>query len=442
MRVFTLLFVILISVVLIYRVCVISGIKLPKNKFITKYIIGSARGRYGGERVSKKDIVRVGLCALLFRLSIYFVSYLALVFIYAHDISNIDFLSWWNKWDAPKYLGIIEGGYTNLPLDGINGMGDGVYQTLVFLPLYPFLVWLLNFLINSPMLSAVIMSALCYVGGIIFLYMAAAFKYNKSIAEKAAVLISVFPFGFYFSCMLPESMVLLTASACIYFSFKKKWWIAGIFGMLCTLTKLQGITILAFMGIEWLESNEIFLLIRKKDWKAFFKNLISLIPMCFPFIGILIYLVINYYYTSDAFYFLKLQKYIWSHSFADCGICLNNILEQILKTPADIDAARNIIGMYIPEFLLFFLAIYVIYRSVNKNRSSLSVFLLFYTVLSYSADWVISGARYLSIAIPLFILSAELVEKRPVLYRFLVFFGLTLQVIFMYCHLSYTGIVV
>lgn len=439
MGAFTLTTVIIISLLLLYRTCVISGAALPKDNRISKFIIGPSYTRYGGEKVTGKDIIRVGFIALLFRLSIYFVSLFILMFIASQDMSNIDFLAWWNKWDAPKYLGIIEGGYTNMHLDNIDGMGNGVYQTLVFLPLYPFLVWLLNMIVGNAMLSALIMSTLCYVGGIIFLYMAVAEKYNKSIASKAAVLISVFPFGFYFSCMLPESMVLLTASACIYFSFKKKWWIAGIFGMLCTLTKLQGITILAFMGIEWLESNEIFLLMRKKEWKSFFKNLISLIPMCFSFIGILIYLFINYHYTSDAFYFLKLQKHIWSHSFADCGTCLKNIWAQIESGSAGI---RDVLSVYIPEFVLFFLTIYVIYRCFRRNRSSLSIYLLAYTVISYSADWVISGARYLCLAIPLFILTAELSNKRPVLYSFLVYFGLTTQVVLMYCHLSYTTIVV
>lgn len=434
MRIITLIIVIITALILLYRTLVISGVNLFQNNFTKKYIIGSSYRKYKGEKTSASDIFSIGAQALVFRLLIYFVSYLTLIFIAGE---GTDFLQWWYKWDASNYIGIIEGGYTNIVVQ--NGYLGDAYQTLAFLPLYPALTWAVNLLFNNALLAALVTSVLCYIGGVIFLYMAVSLRYTKSIAEKAVILISVFPFSFYFGGMLPESIVLLTASACIYFSFKKKWWLAGIFGMLCTLAKLQGITILAFMGIEWLESNKIFLLIKEKDWKSFFKRLTDLIPMCITFLGLIIYFIINYYYTHDAFYFLKLQKYVWSHSFADCGTCIKNIIYNITGGANEFNV---IMAEYIPELILFFVVMYVIIRCAGRHSGSLSIFLFAYTIISYSADWVISGSRYLSVAVPLFIMSAELVEKRPVTYRFLVCAGLALQVVFMYCHTKGINMVV
>lgn len=432
MRIITLIIVIVIALILLYRTLIISGAKLFQNDFTRKYIIGSSK--YTGEKASAGDIALIGIQALLFRFLVYFVSYLSIIFISGE---NVTLTEWWYKWDASNYIGIADGGYTSIVVPS-GYMGDA-YQALAFLPLYPALIWVVNLLFHNAMLAALVTSTLCYVGGIIFLYMAVSLKYTRDIAEKAAILISVFPFSFYFGGMLPESTVLLTASACIYFSFKKKWWLAGIFGMLCTLAKLQGITILAFMGIEWLEGNKIFLLIRKKDWKSFFKRLTDLIPMCITFLGLVIYFIVNYYYTKDAFYFLKLQKYIWSHSFADCGTCIKNIIYNITN---DSNGFNVIIAEYVPELILFFITLYVIVRCVNRHNGSLPIFLFAYTIISYSADWVISGSRYLSVAVPLFIMSAELVHKRPVVYRFLICASLLLQVLFMYSHTKGINMVV
>ncbi len=435
MKIITLILVILITLILLYRTLIISGVRLPHNNFTDKYIKGSGYASYGGEKVSAKSLVSIGAQALAFRLLIYFVSYLTMVFI---ADQKADFISWWYKWDASNYIGIADGGYTEITISsGI--MGDNVYQTLVFLPLYPAVTWVINLIIHNTMLAALITSTICYTAGIIFLYMAVSLKYNISIATKTVILISVFPFAFYFGGMLPESTVLLTASACMYFSFRKKWWPAGIFAMLCTLAKLQGIVIMIFMGVEWLESNKIFLLIRNKDWKSFFGKLKDIIPMCLTIIGLLIYLLINYYYTHDAFYFLKLQKYVWAHSFADCGTCISNIINTIKDPGTEFNVA---LAEYIPELILFFVTLYIILRCFARHGSSISVFLLSYTVMSYSADWVISGSRYLSVALPLFIMSAELINKRPVIYRFLVCAGLLLLVVFMYCHTKGINLVV
>lgn len=202
MNIITLIIVAVFSIIMLYRICSISGAALPNQSSLTKYITSNKQSYSSDNHVNIYDILRIAAESLAFRIFIYFISYLALILIYRDSQT---FLDWWLKWDATNYIGIAEGGYKNIVVDNVAVMGDGVYQTLVFFPLYPALTWLVSFIIRNVQIAALVTSSLCYAGGCIFLYMAAALKYNKSIAEKTVILISVFPFSFFFGAMLPES---------------------------------------------------------------------------------------------------------------------------------------------------------------------------------------------------------------------------------------------
>lgn len=429
MQAFVLLLVAVFSIIMIYRIFYAAGMPLGNRSPVTSYITSKKDTERSGHLCSFKEISSVGAQALFFRLAVYFVSYLTLILIYKVDQS---FTDWWLKWDATNYIGIAEGGYKNIVIDGVYAMGDNVYQTLVFFPLYPAFTWIVNLVADNIYIAAFATSTLCYVGGCIFLYMAVAYRYSVSIAEKAVVLISVFPFSFYFGGMLPESTFLLVASACIYFTFRKKWWIAGLFAGLCSLSRMQGILIIVFMGLEWLIEYRIFDLIKNKSWKAFGKKLVYLIPIMAPLAGFGIYLLINYINTGDFLYFLKLQANVWSHSFKDVGTGLSKLFKYL----AEEETFALIFSAWGSQIILFFLTLYVIFRHFRSHADSLTSFLFVYTLISYSTDYLVSGGRYLSIALPLFIMTACVCEKRPALYKFIVAVSLMLMVILMCCHTS------
>ncbi len=430
MSIITLIIIAVFSVIMIYRICIVSGASIPVLSKRLTFISEDTSSSYHGESCSLRDILRVAFESLAFRLFIYLISYLALILIYRDSQT---FLEWWLKWDATNYIGIAEGGYKNIVIDNVAVMGDNVYQTLVFFPLYPTLVWLASLLIHNIYIAALATSSLCYVAGCIFLYMAVALIYNKKIAEKAVILISVFPFGFFFGAMMPESTFFLTGSACMYFAFRKKWWLAGVAGMFGALSRMQGILLVVFLGIEWMESNQIFLLIRKKEWKNFFAKLFDMIPILFTVLGSVVYLIINYVNTGDFMYFMKLQNNVWGHQFKNAGVGIQNIFNTLIAPETE---HNLVLSVWIPQFILFFAVIYILFICFRRHRSSLTAFLFVYTLLSYSTDFLVSGGRYLSIALPLFIFPAELSDKRPCLYRWLILSGLLLQMVFMCCHLS------
>ena len=68
-------------------------------------------------------------------------------------------------------------------------------------------------------------------------------------------------------------------------------------------------------------------------------------------------------------------------------------------------------SMFIPQILFFILAIVLCYYAFNKMDNMLVCYLLAFTVVSYSLDWLISGSRYMLTALPMWIILALICEK-------------------------------
>lgn len=415
-----------ISVVPLLFIIVCRVFKIKK----TDGIIGG-NGEYSIYEPTLKEVLFVGTEALAFRILMYIVAFLLLRLVYMNDQTYLD---WWTKWDATNYIGIAEGGYSKITIDGVGGLGDNVMQTLVFFPLYPVLVAGINVILNNTQLAALVTSTICFASGCMVLYMAIASRYGKEIAEKTLVLISVSPFAFFFGGMLPESTFLLVTAACMYFTIKRKWLLAGIMGVFCGLARMQGILIIAFMGMEWLEEYGIIDKFKNKK----FKNIgvaFSKLPLIFmPFIGTVIYLIVNYAYTGDFMYFMKLQNKVWSHKFTDIFHAIHNIWANLAREA--VDDPDLVFSVWGPQLVLFFFVIVIIYLSIKEHADSMTVYLLIYLIISYSTDYLVSGGRYMSTAIPLFIMLAVKCSKSKVLYRWIVAAGLCYMIILMGCHVS------
>lgn len=397
----------------------------PKLSFVSE-----KKSDYKGYVPSGNDIFNVACEALIFRMIIHLVSYLMLRLVYLDDGQT--YLQWWTKWDATNYIGIATGGYNEIRINDVVVLGNDVPQTLVFFPLYPFLVYLLTFILQDVYLSALVVSTVCFVIGCVFLYMAVARKYGDSIAKNAVILISVFPFSFFFGGMLPESTFFLFTAMCIYFSTGRKWLLAGIAGILCGLTRLQGILVMGFIGIEWMEAEDIVGKIKRKEWKNMAKSMKPLPLILLPVLGPLIYMVINYVYTGDFLYFMKLQQYVWGHSFSDVFHSIHNIVASLINDSSE--DPKLILSVWFPQLFLFFATLIVILFTFRRHSNSMNIYLFVYLMISYGADHMVSGGRYMSTAIPLFIMLSEICERRKMLFKWLVLIGICLFMILMGSH--------
>ena len=92
------------------------------------------------EEVTRKEIVKVFLYALIFRIGIY-IAGVAIAMIFFDDVkySFSDFLAGWNRWDSQHYIELAQKGYANC-------IENGQHLFLVFFPLCP---WLLKITIDD-----------------------------------------------------------------------------------------------------------------------------------------------------------------------------------------------------------------------------------------------------------------------------------------------------
>lgn len=388
-------------------------------RYITNYVpvmIGLAAGgiKYLEERLVEKGIdnkvkaitdkyseeIKIFVAAIGFRMVMYLISVcvMAIMGDYPNGISFPDFLEAWKRWDSAHYLNIAENGYA-------GAIENGEHIFLVFYPLYPWLIKTLSIFIKDLRLCGIIISTISYGIGSIFLYKIAQKESGEEAAKNTLILISVFPFAFFFGSIATESLFLAIAAAFFYYLRKHDWMKVSFFGFLACLTKVQGLLLAFSVLVELLYFKRGIKLIKEKKWKSFFKRIIY--PGCIAammLFGLVIYLVINYVVEGDPFRFMYYQRNHWGN-----GLCF---LWETIGYVKD-NALRNwdtSVGMslWLPELVLF--AVYIlaiVYGFVRKLRPMYMVYLIAFFLLTYSSTWLISGGRYTLSALPVFMLAGD-----------------------------------
>lgn len=392
-------------------------------RYITNYVpimIGLAAGGIGylENRLMEKGIdkkmkaiaekyfdkysaeIKIFVMAVGFRIAIYFISVCVMAILgdYPGGISFSDFLEAWKRWDSAHYLNIAENGYA-------GAIENGEHIFLVFYPLYPWFVRVLSIVIKDFRLCGIVISVISYGIGSVFLHKIAKSESGEKAAENTLILISVFPFAFFFGSIATESLFLAIVSAFFYYLKKHDWPMVSFLGFLACLTKVQGLLLAFAVMVELFYFKRGIKLIREKKWKSFFKRIIY--PGCIAammLLGFGIYLGINYVVEGDPFRFMYYQRNHWGN-----GLCF--IWETIgyVKSNA-LENWHTSIGMslWMPELLLF--AVYIlaiVYGFVRKLRPMYMVYLVTFFLLTYSSTWLISGGRYTLSALPIFMLAGD-----------------------------------
>lgn len=354
-------------------------------------------------KVKRSTYIKIFGAALAFRIFTYCVTPFIMYIIMGSTDRGIEtILSHWQLWDSRKYLNIAIYGYGSMML-------DNQYLGLVFLPLYPWLIKLVNYIVWEPRISALIVSTVCYCISCCVIYRLTLLDYSKRAAKNTVIFISIFPWGFFMGGIMNESTLLLMSSICLYFIRTHKWMRAGIFGMLAALSRLVGVMLVFAYFVEWMEEYRILTMLRQRCFGDIFSMILKkgLFVLIIPF-GTVIYLIINYMYTGNPFAFLQYEEVIWNQHSQFFGITLNTIWHYATN------ANKSLVTRYaiwIPQiFTICFCALNMIY-GVNKTRTMYICYLISYLIINISASWPISGGRYMSAAIPMFMIMGGCSEK-------------------------------
>ncbi len=139
----------------------------------------------------------------------------------------------WQRFDTLWYLKIATHGYS--PEDG----------STVYFPLYPLLIRAGGkILLGNYLLAALIISNLAYIGLLFYLYRLTTLLLEEETARRTVLYLAIFPTAFFFLAGYTESLFLLFTLAAFWYAHQKRWWLAGIMGVLASLTRLQGVILI------------------------------------------------------------------------------------------------------------------------------------------------------------------------------------------------------
>jgi Gpi18-like mannosyltransferase len=153
------------------------------------------------------------------------------------------FVDPWGRWDALKYMDIVAQGYRS---------DDGTTQ---FHPLLSWLAMPLNWLLDSPLLSLLLVSSLASLLLLLAFEHLARYDMEPAPARTATLLLIFAPPAFVLFAPYTEGLFLLCAVLCFLWARQRSWWLAALAGALATLTRQQGLFLLLPLAWELWEAS-------------------------------------------------------------------------------------------------------------------------------------------------------------------------------------------
>lgn len=362
-----------------------------------------------GKRSARKQrmhpIVQLLFYLALFRLLLLGLAYVLSLLHQGYSGGLLDSLGIWNQLgtDSQHYLNIAQNGYVNLGDDRL---------LIVFLPLYPYLVRGVSFIIDNYLVSGLIVSNLCWVFAAYLLYELALLDTDKKGALRALKYLCILPASFLFSAPLSDSLFLLLSVASVYAVRKNLYPVAGIVGFLAAFTRMPGVLLFAPACFELVGT-----IIRERpshskdsSWRLRMTG--NALSLLFIPAGLLLYLYVNYRVTGSATMFLTYQSEHWHQQlgwfFGTTATVVNS------ATGAFLDNIRMLWGLWIPNIVYLFASLGIVIAAQNKLRASNVAYFIAYYAVCMGATWLLSGPRYLTAAYPLALALGAITEKKSV----------------------------
>lgn len=310
-------------------------------------------------------------------------------FVAFKSLSNKPYLGLdiWKRWDAIHYLNIAHDGYTTT--------GDEWFS-LVYYPLYPWLIRAGAFLIGNDHATALLISAFASICAGLLLQRLTRFDFGDEIARYSVWFLFIFPTSYFLHIAYTESLFLALVLGCLLATRTNRWVMAGALGAAATLTRFNGLILVPVVAVEaWQQYRS------NKHWNWQWLWL-ALIPCGFG-----IYLWLNYHVAGDMFAFSKLLEEGWHKHLAPPWAGFSHLWQAALdKQPED-----SIMKGFL-ELLFIVLGMVCTVWSWFRLRLSYSVWMTLNWLLVISTSFVISTPRYTLLMFPIFILFARASSKR------------------------------
>lgn len=304
--------------------------------------------------------------------------------------SFYNWLTIWNRWDAPHYLDIARMGYVS---EGVEA------RWIVFFPLYPWLVRVAAFFLRDELVAAFFVSGLASIAAGLLLYrLARAEDEPEEVARGAVFYLLVFPTAYFLHIGYNESLFLALVLGAFLAARARCWWAAGLLGCLAALARINGVVLLPALAFEaWEEYRGAGRRVRA-GW----------LWLLLVGVGFGVYLLINWWVLGDPRAFLTMQGEHWFKSPTWPWVGIQGAWNSIWgRMPSD----ALMIGWQ--EFFFILLGLGLTVWAWLRLRASYAMWMTCNWLIWTSTKFALSVPRYTLALFPAFILLARLRAARP-----------------------------
>jgi hypothetical protein len=321
----------------------------------------------GGRRSARKSrmhpMLQVVFYLALLRVLLFLLAYLIYQARQGYTGGLFDSLGLWNQLgtDSQHYLNIAENGYVSVGDDRL---------LIVFFPLYPALVRLLNYVFGDYLTSGLFVSNVCWVFAAYLFYDLALMDTDRKGALRALKYLCILPASFLFSAPMSDSLFLLLSVACVYAARKRLYPLAGVIGCFAAFTRMPGVLLVVPVCFELVGEIVREYPLRRNDARWRWRMTAAALSLLLIPAGLLAYLYVNDRVTGNALMFLIYQREQWHQQlgwfFSSTATVVDN------ATTAFSGNTQMLWGLWIPNILYLFASLGIVAAAQNKLRARTS----------------------------------------------------------------------
>ncbi|MBT4652022.1 MAG: hypothetical protein HOA85_02100 [Candidatus Pacebacteria bacterium] len=330
----------------------------------------------------------------------------------------------WGNFDGVHYLTIVSEGY----------FGTGLIQA--FFPVFPGLITIFKKFFQITGLSSVIpglflvmffIFQLIVAYGVVLLL----FTFVKDLLRKTnkqawwtVIAFLSFPTSLFFGALYNEGLFLLLVLGSFWAAHHKKWWLAGVLGMIISATRVVGLAIWPALLLElWLSVNKIKKLtdlqknIKIKKLLEFIKKESrNITVVSLTLLGLGSYMFYLWRVFGDPLYFFHLQSEFGAGR-QEGIILLPQVIWRYIKIFMTVPHDWKFFS-FIQEFIFSLVTLGSLLIFWKKIRPSHLLFSLLVFILPTLTGTLSSMPRYILVCFPIYFLLGEFLEKNKIIRGF------------------------
>ncbi|MBI4508851.1 MAG: hypothetical protein HY698_04395 [Deltaproteobacteria bacterium] len=307
------------------------------------------------------------------------------------------YLDAWFRWDAKWYKRIAEEGYR---------WQEGEQSSVAFFPLFPYLARYLGKIVGNHLIAGLILSNTCTLFALYYMFRLGVSRLGEAKAKSALIFLLIFPGSFFFSSYYPEGLFLLATCASTCSFFERRFFLAGTWGLLATLTRPTGI--LLFLALVAGHVYDSWKQRQKIRGEALW---LALIPA-----GLLLYMLFLYQQFGDPLVFARAQAG-WGRS---AQFPLASLFEALARVNYRFPrSSTNMHALVEALCALSFLIVSIL--MIRRFHPTLWLIVMLGVLVPLTSGGVMSMVRHASVLFPVFYYVADVTEDRPLVARFAVF---------------------